>query len=162
MTDPSSYIARKIAIKKHASTVPTGIVPMSQIRRATVFIDSFDADASPTRKAVKDYFDPLGIAVKIICPQKWDINLFGWLKPERPLDGKDPGEWNEDLFISMTNDDKFFASEYAARCSKAKFKVGRRQLKGKVFDLVVTNPEDKLPLQHVVFKCIVDYLNKIQ
>ena len=125
-------------------------------------IDCFDADASPTRKAVKDFFDPLGIAVKLICPQKWDINIFGWLKPERPLDGKDPEDWNEDLFISMANDEKFFASEYAARCSRAKFKVGRRQLKGKVFDLVVTNPEDKLPLQHVVFNYIADYLSKIQ
>lgn len=161
MTDPLSFIVRKIALHKRASRKQTAILPLSEVRKATVYVDNFDYDADPTRQCVKNTFDALNIPVKIICPQKWDINIFGLLKPERPLDGKIPEKWDEDLFICMANDDSF-APEYASRCSTATFKVGRRQLKGDVFDLVLKDPIDKIPLQHNVFLSIMELLKKIQ
>lgn len=153
MTDPISLLARYISLRKHVSTVPTGILPLSKINRATVFVDSADYDSDPTRVAVQHFFSSRGIAVNIICPQKWDVNWHGWLK--------NPDNTDPDLFISLADYDNF-ASEYAARCSTAKFKVGRVQLRGNVFDMVLVIPEGQLPLQHTIFEAITELLLKVE
>jgi len=153
ITDPISLLARKIALRRHESLVESCILPLSEIKRATVFVDSSDPDSDPTRKAVQDFFSSKGISVKIICPQKWDINWHGFLKQ---YDDSEP-----DLFISLAYYENF-AAEYASRCSTARFKIGRRQLEGNVFDVVIYNPEDQLPLQHVSFEAIRDFLLKVQ
>ena len=153
MTDPVSLIARKIKLRKHSSTVPTSLIPLSEVKRATVFVDSFDPDSDPACFSAKKFFSSRGISVNIICPQKWDISLFGWIKR---LDESDP-----DLFVSLAWYDNF-AAEYAARCSTARSKIGRRQLPGNVFDIVLTNPEDQLPLQHKAFEDLMELLLKVE
>jgi len=153
MTDPISLLARIITLRKHCSTVPTGILPLSSVRRATVFVDSTDPDSDPTRYAVQHFFSSKGISVNIICPQKWDVNWHGWLKK--------PDTTDPDMFISLAYYDNF-ASEHAARCSTARFKVGRKQLKGNVFDMVLINPEDQLTLQHNAFEAIIELLMKVE
>lgn len=140
-------------VKKHASSVPTAMIPLSEIHRATVFVDNTDPDCEPTCRVVRKYFDSVGIPVNVICPQKWDVCIFGWLKKKDTT--------NPDLFISLAYYDNF-AAEYAARCSTARFKIGRMQLPGDIFDLVFTNPEGQLPLQHEAFEALSELLPKIQ
>ena len=49
-----------------------------------------------------------------------------------------------------------------ARTSTAKFKIGRKQMEGNLFDLVINDPEDKPISQMESFKAIQSYLTKIQ
>lgn len=153
MIDPISYIARKIRLHKYASTAPTRLLPLSEVHKATVFVDTTDSDSDQAAYVVKKFFGARGISVNVICPQKWDVSIFGWLKQ---LDNTNP-----DMFVCLAHYENF-AAEYAARCSNATFKVGRRQLPGDVFDLVLSNPEDQLPLQHKAFLQLMDLLTKIQ
>jgi len=156
MVDPFTVLVRKIAVSRHASKVPTRIMPMSKVSKAAVFIDGAGADSNVARKLAQTYFASLNIPVLIIAPQAWDLNKFGWMKKSSVVE-----EWGEDFFLSLAESDNF-ASEYAARCSKAKFKVGRAKLPGNVFDIVVSNPENSLPRPHQVFNVIKDYLDRIQ
>ena len=71
------------------------------------------------------------------------------------------GEQAPDLFISLIKDPEF-AIEYMARTSTAKFKIGRKQMEGNLFDLVINDPEDKQISQMESFKAIQSYLTKIQ
>lgn len=158
MIGPVTFIARKIALHKHASKEPTGILPLSKVRRATVFVDMVDAEGDKAKKDIQHFFEPLGIEVMVLTPLKWDINYFGWMKKKNNPDFRN---WGEDLFISLA--DKYnFTAEYAARCSRARFKAGHEQLAGNLFDLVVTNPEHSLPRQPEIFSAIKAYLIMIQ
>ena len=55
-----------------------------------------------------------------------------------------------------------FAIEYMARTSKARFKIGRRQMSGNLFDLVISDPAGKNISQLESFTAIKSYLTKIQ
>ena len=69
---------------------------------------------------------------------------------------------DEDLFISLSDDSANFASEFEARCSPARFKVGRVRLTGDIFDLCVGLPEGGQADQAAVFETISEYLLKIK
>lgn len=158
MTGPLTRLARWSALRKHASKAPTHIIPMTQVHKAVVFLDTVDADWEMAKKQIKAFFDGYGAETVFLAPQKWEISHFGWMKDIKKLGLRDLGE---DLFISLA--DKYnFTSEYAARCSKATFKVGHEQLDGGVFDLVVTKREHILPRQPEIFAAISEYLTKIK
>lgn len=154
--NPLTLLVRKIALHRHASTASTQILPIGEIKRATVFVD-MDADADIVSKDIRKFFDSYSIPVQIISPQKWDINLFGWMKKPKM---KEMDDWDADIFISLAGPENFTA-EYASRCSKARFKVGRFELPTNVYDLVIANREHQLPRQPVAFTIIKEYLLKI-
>jgi len=155
MAGPFITMARKLAVRRHSSNVKTGIMPLSQVTKAAVFLDTTNADANVARKVVQNYFSDKNIPVLFIAPQQWDLNHFGWMKRNSVI-----ADWHEDLFVTLAGPENF-ASEYAARCSRAKFKVGRSQLSGNVFDLVVSDPENSLPRQPQVFNVMRELLDKI-
>ncbi|MBO6248420.1 MAG: hypothetical protein J6N54_06380, partial [Bacteroidales bacterium] len=66
-----------------------------------------------------------------------------------------------DVFISLIKEPDF-AIEYMARTSKARFKIGRKQLGGDLFDLVVSDPAGKDLSQLDSFNAMKVYLGKIQ
>ena len=66
-----------------------------------------------------------------------------------------------DLFISLIRGGDF-PIEFMAKCSRARFKIGRQQLPGDTFDMVVSEPEDKVFSQEEVFSGIRDYLKFIE
>jgi protein-tyrosine phosphatase len=65
-----------------------------------------------------------------------------------------------DLFISLLPN-AIYPLEYMARCSRARFKAGRQQLPGNVFDLVVMDPADKTLSQLEAFREIVKMLETV-
>ena len=67
---------------------------------------------------------------------------------------------NADLFISLIKGTEF-PIEFMAKCSRAKFKIGREQLPGGTFDLVVADSPEKAFSQAEVFREIKKYLAKI-
>lgn len=161
MKNPLLTFCRWLAMRGHKSTVPTALMPLSKIHSATVYVDGLDPDEDPTGVCweIHRFFDKLEIPVLILCPQKGDLNLLGYLR--KRVRGEQ-GSRQEELFISLAGLPDDFASEYEARCSTACFKVGRNNLSGGVYDLVVATPEDEPATQAAAFKVIQEYLSKIR
>lgn len=160
MIDPVRYFARRIALKKHSSTVPTRIIPVSQMHNVTVMIDAMDPDLEFTKKDVKKFFEPYGVKVFFLTPMKWDINLMGWLKTKFRCPGG--VERTEDVFICLIADPDFFAAVYELKCSRAEFKIARYQVEGNVADISLFNPESSIPRSPQAFAAIKDILLKIE
>ncbi len=161
MKNPLTYLLRLIALKRNCSSAPHGLCPLSRINSATVVVDPLSEDASGTASAVKQYFDYHGIPVHILCPGRGDLDLAGTVR--KKVRGPRAEEGSGELFISLVDRPQSFFAEYEARCSRACFKVGRRQLKGEVFDLVVLAPEGVSEVsQTAVFAEIKNYLNIIR
>lgn len=133
-------IARFFARRAHRSKTPTGLLPLSQIHSATVFRDPEEPEPNI---ALHRFFDPLGIEVTTISQHDRNVRSGG------------------DLFIALSSQ-KSISEEYAALSSTARFKVGRRQLPGNVYDLVYTDPEGEVQRQEDAFKAISALLEKIR
>lgn len=161
MNNPLLKFCRWMALRGRRSTVPTALMPLTKVHSVTVYVDGLDPEEDPAVvcREVRQYFDKLDIPVLILCPQRGDFNLLGFLK-KRVRGG--PESRQEELFISLAGSPDDFASEYEARCSTARFKVGRSRLSDNVYDLVVATPEDEPATQVVAFKVIQDYLSKIR
>ena len=161
MKNPLLTFFRWLALRQDHSTVPTTLMPLAKVKLATVFVDTTQPEEDPARvcRAVQQFFDYHGIPVTILCPKKGDLNLLGCLRQK--VRGTRESR-QEDLFISLAASPDNFAAEYEARCSPARFKVGRCRLKGDVFDLVVAVPENGEASQTAAFAAIKDYLNKIR
>ena len=87
-----------------------------------------------------------------------DLNWYGRPSQEKTrimLEGE------PDLFISLLPENTY-PLEYMARCSRARFKVGRRQIPDGVFDLVVMDPADKALSQKEAFGEIVKLLETVK
>ncbi len=161
MKDPVQSLLRLVALKRNASRAPHGLCPLDRIRTATVLLDSSAEDLDAARASVKQYFDYHHIPVHILAPSKGDCDLLGTIR--KKTRGPRAEQGSGELFISLVDRPESFFAEYEARCSRACFKVGRHQLPGDVFDLVVLAPEGTPPAsQSAVFAEIKNYLNIIR
>jgi hypothetical protein len=72
-------------------------------------------------------------------------------------------EEKSDLLISMI-DNGDFPIEFLSKCTKARFKVGRRGFKGHAFDLIVSGAtnEDLRSDSRKIFQEITEFLLKIR
>lgn len=156
MIDPVTYLVRLLSVRKHRSKVPTMILPLDKIKKAVVFLDYLDGDVDMMEITVRKYFETRNIEVKTINAKKWDIDIFGRYKFKKEYDN-----WGEDLFISLAVYNNF-AAEYAAIRSRARFKIGREQVKGQVFDFVLTNPSGSIIRQPEAFEAITEFLDKVE
>lgn len=168
---------RKRSLRKHSSTVPTGIVPLADIRSYVAIIDVEESTFDSCKTAIMNFFrahnikgcvffqdfrkigseDRLITSIQTTITKK-DLDWIG--RPSRyklnVLEEQAP-----DLFISLVKDPDF-SIEYMARTSKARFKIGRSQLGGNIFDLVISDPAGKNVSQLECFSVIKSYLTKIQ
>ena len=140
--DALKNFARRHSLKgKEKDPSLTGIEPFSEIKTVSVFFDADIPGAPQTIAKIQDYFKQRGKTVfiyaitlgaqifsegmqKATFIHREDINWFGKIKNRKRRQGIDAGE---DLFISLFAENNF-PVEYAARCSKARFKAGRFQL----------------------------------
>jgi len=171
---------RNRSLKKHGSQVHTNITPLKDIRTAVTFIDVEDTSFDECKKDIMAFyrengikgeifffdFRKIGEAERLITSitntvLKKDLNFYG--KPSREkLDLMLAA--SPDLFISLIAKDDY-PIQYMATCSQAKFKIGRKQLPGNVFDLVVIDQQgpDSVPLpEDEVFKSVKALLAKIK
>ncbi len=161
MKNPVLYLLRQIALQRNASHTPHSLCPLTRIHSATVLLDSSVEDAATARASVKQYFDYQGIPVRIIAPAKGELDLLGTLR--KKVRGPRAQEGSGELFVSLADGPECFFAEYEARCSHACFKVGRRQLSGEIYDMVVLAPENSAGVsQSAVFAEIKNYLNIIR
>ena len=85
------------------------------------------------------------------------MNLFGRPSKEKVniMLGNKP-----DIFISLINRNDF-PIEFMAKASQARFKIGRVQLPGNTFDIVISDPDGKKYSEAEAFNAIKTYLKKI-
>lgn len=168
---------RKNALRKHSSTVPTEILPLSKIHSYVAIIDAEESSFDACKTAIMNFFrahdikgcvffqdfrkigseDRLITSIQTTITKK-DLDWIG--RPSRyklnVLEEQAP-----DLFISLVKNQDF-AIEYMARTSKARFKIGRRQMTGNIYDFVISDPSGKEITQLESFMAIKSYLTKIQ
>lgn len=117
-------LARFFAISSHRSNVPTGFIPLRDMRSAVVFTDPADAGMEPLKVRIRKFFGDNGISTRFISAADKDIRT------------------SSDIFIAL-NGHKSIDERYAAASSTARFKVGRHQLARQVYDFVVSDPTDE-------------------
>lgn len=171
---------RKKALKKHGSKVRTGLTPLRDIKTAVAFIDvedtSFDACKNELMAFYREFnikgeifffdFRKLSDTERLITSitntvLKKDLNFYGKPSNEKLslMLAATP-----DLFISLINKDDY-PIHYMASCCKAKYKVGRKQLPGDIFDLVFsdqTDPESQALPEADVFKSMKELMLKVK
>lgn len=148
-------LARHIALKKNRSKTKTAILPLSCIKKAFVLIDRTDPEYELAKKMTEEFFKGKGIELVVSAPDKRELDLLGRIKKKFRSDRQ------EDLFLSLYPANRFEA-EYEAKCSGARFKVGRYPFDEAVFDLIVRNRENEFPKQWEVFESMKDFLEKIK
>lgn len=169
-------IFRKRTLKKHASTVPTGILPLDQIKSYVAIIDVEDTSYDTCKSAIMNFFRSMDIRGAVFFQDfrkigsedrlitsiqttitKKDLDWIG--RPNKYKLGV-LEEQNPDVFISLIKDPDF-AIEYMTKTSKARFKIGRKQMDGNLFDLVINDPVGKDISQLESWGAIKNYLGKI-
>lgn len=156
--NPFKIIARKKALRECGSSVQTGLVPLSEIRTVTVYLERDSYDWAATERKVRKYFESHGIEVDVIIMNSLDVD---WLGRRRKDENAKSREGEEDLLISLLPYNTF-ALKYCAVSSKARFKIGREQIKKNVFDLVVEHKEEDEGSQIAVFDYITELFSKLK
>ena len=168
---------RKNVLKRNASTTQTSILPLSKAKSYVAVIDVEDTSFDACKTAIMNFFrskdingsvffqdfrkigneDRLITSIQTTITKK-DLDWIG-----RPSKYKMNvlKEQNPDIFISLIKEPGF-AVEYMARASHARFKIGRQQMDGNLFDLIVKDPAGKNLSQLESFMAIKEYLTKIQ
>lgn len=171
------FRARKL--RKYASDLPTGIIPLSDIRTANVVIDVEEAGFDLLKEDILAWGKATDVKVNIYF---FDFRKLG--KDELLLTTIDKTllrsglDWigtpnvekitslledKSDLFVSMI-DNGDFPIEFMSKCARARFKVGRRAFAGHVYDMMVLGAgnEDLRSDSREIFKGFTDFLLKIK
>ena len=179
MIESVKDIVRRKKLKKYASDVPTGFIPLSEVSTVNVLVDVEEPGFDVLRQDILSWGRSINAKVNIYF---FDFRKLGkdellltsiqttilkkeldWLdtpdlKKVAPLIGE-----QSDLFISMI-DSSDYPVDFLSKCSRARFKVGRRGYEGHAYDMVVIGSEtaelrsDSLK----IFNAIKDFLNKIR
>ena len=177
MFEFAKNIFRKRSLRRHASTVPTEILPLNKIKSYVAIIDVEDTSYDTCKSAIMNYFRGMDIRGAVFFQDfrkigsedrlitsiqttitKKDLDWLG--RPNKYKMGV-LAEQNPDVFISLIKDPDF-AIEYMTKTSTARFKIGRKQMDGNLFDLVISDPAGKDISQMDSFNAIRKYLEKIR
>ena len=175
--DSAIRIVQRRSLKRNASKVETGILPLSEIRSSVAFIDvedtSFDLCKNRILTFWRDHhikgeiffldFRKLGDGERLITSingtvLRKDLNWFGRPSDEKMRLLNDP---EPDLLISAVRE-KNFAYEFMVTASNARFKIGRKQLPGRVFDVVLLEKEDKILSEADAFANMARLMERFQ
>jgi hypothetical protein len=178
MFDKIKSIFRKRKIGKFISDVPTGLLPMSEIKTVNVVVDVEEPGFDVLREQILDWGRKAGVKLNIYFFdfRKLDktellITSIQTTIIKKELDwigtpdmSKVIGLLGEksDLFISMIENGDF-PIEFISKCAKARFKIGRCDFPGHAYDMVISGSQtaDLRSDSCRIFDGIVEYLNKI-
>ena len=178
MFDKIKSIFRKRKISKFISDVPTGLLPMSEIKTVNVVVDVEEPGFDVLREQILDWGRKAGVKLNIYFFdfRKLDktellITSIQTTIIKKELDwigtpdmSKVIGLLGEksDLFISMI-ENADFPIEFISKCAKARFKIGRYGFPGHAYDMVISGSQtaDLRSDSCRIFDGIVEYLNKI-
>ena len=140
------------SLKKRCGSIKTALLPLEEVRNVVLLIDASKADFADAENIFKVFFESQGInfttygldlGKKPLAASQRALLKSDFTKTEKLKDHKieEINALNSDLFISTIDSDNF-RTEYIAACVSARFKVGRRQVRGHYFDLVVKDPPE--------------------
>lgn len=179
MIDSVKDIFRRKKLKKYASDVPTGFIPLSEISSVNVLVDVEEPGFDVLRQDILSWGRSINAKVNIYF---FDFRKLG--KDELLLTSiqttilKKELDWigtpdmkkiaplveeQSDLFISMI-DSSDYPVDFLSKCTKARFKIGRRGYEGHAYDMVVIGSEtaELRSDSQKIFNAIKDFLNKIR
>ena len=166
-------------LRKHASDLPTGFLPLHQIHSVNVVIDVEEPGFDLLKEDILAWGRSAGLKVNIYF---FDFRKLGkdeillttidktllrsgldWLGTPNVLKLTSLLEEKSDLLISMI-DNGDFPIEFLSKCTKARFKVGRHAFKGHAFDMVMSGAsnEDLRSDSRRIFQEITEFLLKIK
>lgn len=172
-------IFRKRKLRKMASPVPTGFLPMEKISSVNVIVDveepGFDLLVEDIlawgklsgirtgvfffdfRKLGKDELLLTGIQTTFLRKE------LDWLGTPDLAKAAPILEEESDLFISLVGNGDF-PIDFLSKCAKARFKIGRQAYEDDVFDMVFSGSAntDLRSDTRMIFKKITEFLTKIQ
>ena len=178
MFDKIKSIFRKRTISKFVSDVPTGLVPLSEIKTVNVVLDVEEPGFDDLRAQILDWGRKAGVKLNIyfLDFRKLDktellITSIQTTIIKKELDwigtpdiSKVIGLIGEksDLFISLIENGDF-PIEFISKCAKARFKIGRCGFPGHAYDMVISGSQtaDLRSDSGKIFNAIVEFLNKI-
>ena len=117
----------------------------SRISSAVVLLDADAPDFPEAALAVEEFFRLRGIPMQMKAVHRSSLVLAGR---------------RAELFISLLPG-RHLQADLCARISQAVFKAGRRQLRGEVYDLVVSSPEGSDYGQKEVFARMTQLMDQI-
>jgi len=167
-------LLRRRALRKFASTAPTGLLPIGEIHNVSVILNVEDPEFNECKEDIIAFFRSKGIRCDVFffdfrkleknellltsiqtTVLRTDLKWYGMPKPDKMTLLVDKPI---DLFISLVDKD-YFPNVAMAACSPARFKIGRCELGDNLFDMVVSGGDKSV---REVFATIKDYLLKIQ
>lgn len=113
-------VKRWLFMRRHRSTVPTGLVPLSDMHSVVIYLDNADDLSEPHKTKIRRFYEDSGLSVRFLYADDESLRT------------------ESDLFICLSSEGGI-NERYAAGSSSARFKIGRHQLKRDVYDLVVTD-----------------------
>lgn len=179
MIDSVKDIFRKRKLKKYASDVPTGFIPLSDVSVVNVVVDVLEPGFDTLRQDILAWGRSINAKVNIyffdfrkIGKDELLLTSIQTTILQKDLDWIDAPdvkkvapliEEQSDLFISMIDNDDF-PIEFLSKCAKARFKVGRKGYDGHAYDMVVIGNEtsELRSDSQKIFNAIKDFLNKIR
>jgi hypothetical protein len=179
MIDSVKDIFRKRKLKKYASDVPTGFIPLSDVSVVNVVVDVLEPGFDTLRQDILAWGRSINAKVNIyffdfrkIGKDELLLTSIQTTILQKDLDWIDAPdvkkiapliEEQSDLFISMIDNDEF-PIEFLSKCAKARFKVGRKGYDGHAYDMVVVGNEtsELRSDSQKIFNAIKDFLNKIR
>ena len=132
-----------LRMRRHRSTVPTGLVPLSDMHTAVMYLDSADDLQEPQKVSIRAFFRQYGITLSFLHAEDDELRT------------------DSDLFVSLSIEGGL-AERYSAVTSKARFKIGRHQLKGDIYDFIVTDTAPEPVPAWEAFKVIEHFILNIQ
>ena len=178
MFDKIKSIFRKRKIGKFISDVPTGLMPLSDIKTVNVVLDVEERGFDALRAQILDWGRKAGVKVSIyyLDFRKLDKTELLITSIQTTIIKKDL-DWvgtpdiskvmgvigeKSDLFISLIENGDF-PIEFISKCAKARFKIGRCGFPGHVYDMVISGGQtaDLRSDSGKIFNAIVEFLNKI-
>ena len=136
-------IARRLCLRSHRSRTATGVMPLSEVYSVVVFTDDAATGLEPLKVAIKSFFAKGGAVVRFIRADDEDLRT------------------SSDMFIAL-NSRPSIDERYAAMSSGARFKIGRHQFPGQVYDLVVADPGEEPASATEAFTLIQQLITSIK
>ena len=166
-------------LRKYASDLQTGLLPMSEINTVNVVIDVEEQGFDLLKEDILAWGRSAGVKVNIYF---FDFRKLGkdeilmttidktllrkgldWLGTPNVAKLTSLFEEKSDLLISMI-DNGNYSIEFLSKCARARFKVGRYAFPGHAYDMVVrgASSEDLRSDSRKIFQEITEFLIKIK
>ena len=166
-------------LRKYASPLATGLVPLSDIRTVNAVVDVEETGFDLLKEDILAWGKSNGLKVNIYF---FDFRKLGkdelllttidktllrkgldWLGTPNVEKISSLMEEKSDLFISMI-DNNDFPIEFISKCARARFKIGRREYDGHPFNMILSGGEtaDLRSEARQIFAAITEFITKIR